>query len=87
MGKRFKVEVHDGSHYEIEAQGFNDAACGLLCDPTRYPLPKDAVIGMESPTGSSRFYVRRGQGRGNLFQISASAAAMEMGMRERKADA
>lgn len=78
MGKRFEVHVSTGDSFVIEAQGHADAACGLLCNPTKYPIPDGAVVGIEGPRGSARFYKKRGMlGRGNLWPISASAAAVE----------
>jgi hypothetical protein len=79
MPKQFTVQVSNGSEYKIEAQGHADAAVKLLAEPGKYPLPEDAVVGIEGPRGSARFYKRRGKAR-NLWPISVSAAAVELAM-------
>lgn len=81
--KKFKVMISDGSNHEIEAAGFEDCAAAILCEPSKYPLPNHAVVGIEGPRGSSRFYLKREDCR-NLFPISVRAAAFELSMAECK---
>lgn len=78
--KKFTAHVSNGKSFDITARGFADAAAAIITDPTRYPLPRRAVIGIEGPNGSAKFYLKREDVKQNLFPISARAAAFEASM-------
>lgn len=79
--RTFKIAVSNGASYEIEAKGFDDAAAKILCEPARYPLPAEAVVGIENPARFTRFYKRRPDGN-NLWPISARTAELELSILE-----
>jgi hypothetical protein len=71
----FTVHMSTGASTKVEARGFNDVAAKLRVGK-ELPRDKKVVVGIESPTGQSRFFLKREEGT-VLFPISARVAELE----------